>query len=569
MSQKKLFYSLQLYVITIVMFLIGGLLLIYYNNNYMVAYWAVGIVAIFCTPKRWISSWRDFVVPAWWEGSYTQTIKKIKMVCFFTVAFTIVVHGFLFANEFFSHDSLMTLYNQYDILPFYSGVGRFLIPIYETIKGEVVSPWIVGVLFFCWMALANLLTIKLFDVNSLGRQVIVCGLMCSNVTLSLTGATYIYCMDEYAMALFFAVAAAYLFQKCPHGGFLGVLCLVLSMALYQSYFTITLVFCYLFAILNILKGRPLWDVIKQGVKSLVLMIGSFILYFMTWTMVCKLLEIEKNRLGETMLTKSMSELWQVICTAISTYTTYLTTESGYLFGVLFPLLNILLIIILCINVIMWVRNKTIPIQSKVLLISLIIIAPFVFNSSSILLAGNASYLTHYARMLIYLLVLIVVEQNIDHSLLECIRLRRIAGVLLCLVIWQNTVFANQIYMKKDFEKVSTALIVSRLIERVEQVEGYVPGETPVTFVGHLSENAYLNRGRAGYENVKFLPGLGSDNAVTYTGTLYSYLGVYLNYPISLIDGEVFSEDEQVKNMPVFPQIGSVEMIDQTVVVKLS
>lgn len=569
-NEKIVFGALQIYIIAIIAFLVGGLLLIYYENAYVTVYWLFGMAVIFCTPRRWISTCKAVVLPAWWELSRPKTVRLIHVVGLSTLFFTIAIHGFLFANEFFSHDSLITIYNQYDILPFYSGVGRFLIPIYETIKGEAVSPWIVGLLFLLWMTLANLFVVKLLNINSIVRQVLVCGLMCSNVTLSLTGATYIYCMDEYALALLLAVLAAYFFCRCNYGEGIGVLCLVLSLSMYQAYFTVTLVLCYLVAIQRLLRGQTTGNVVKQGVKNIILMACAFMLYFVFWTAVCTVLTIEKARLGETLLSSGLTELWSTIYQSASEYIIYITTESGHFFGILFPAVNFLLLIILCVQLFGWLRRKEVHISKKIVLITLIACAPIVFNAASILLAGNASYLTHFGRALIYLLILMVVELKFSFIKdFKSSRLPIVAGLLICLVIWQNTVFANQIYMKKEIEKSSTISMITRMIERVEQMDGYVPGETSVAFVGNLSMNLYLNRGRVGFEKIVFLPGLGSDNAVTYTSTIITYITTYLNYPLLVVDGTAYSAMEQVQKMPSFPEPDSIAMIDGTVVVKLS
>ena len=55
-------------------------------------------------------------------------------------------------------------------------------------------------------------------------------------------------------------------------------------------------------------------------------------------------------------------------------------------------------------------------------------------------------------------------------------------VLVGAIIFNNVVFANQVYLKKVLEYDATASLATRVVDRIEQTDGYVPGETTVAFV---------------------------------------------------------------------------------------
>ena len=87
-----------------------------------------------------------------------------------TAAFSFAAHGFLFANEFFSHDSVSYFTYATGAPAFYTGIGRFLIPVYECVKGDVAAPWLIGLLFTGWMTLTALLTADLLR----RRKLVIC-----------------------------------------------------------------------------------------------------------------------------------------------------------------------------------------------------------------------------------------------------------------------------------------------------------------------------------------------------------------------------------------------------------
>ena len=107
----------------------------------------------------------------------------------------------------------------------------------------------------------------------------------------------------------------------------------------------------------------------------------------------------------------------------------------------------------------------------------------------------------------------------------------------------------------------------KLGDRIELLEGYVPAETPVAFVGRLDRNDYLNRGRDEFQALDKTVGLWSDYSATYN--LGRYLTDYLNYPLVWDTETDFSQVPEVQVMPAFPDAGGIRMVDGTVVVKLS
>lgn len=56
---------------------------------------------------------------------------------------------------------------------------------------------------------------------------------------------------------------------------------------------------------------------------------------------------------------------------------------------------------------------------------------------------------------------------------------KVIMVLLCLLLFANTVFANQMYLYKSLVYQNTLLSLNRVFDRLEQTEGYEAGITPV------------------------------------------------------------------------------------------
>ena len=483
-----------------------------------------------------------------------------------TVVCSFAAHGFLFTNELFSHDSISYFTYATGSFSFYTSIGRFVIPIYEWIKGDVAAPWLIGILFILWMTLTSLLVTQLLKIRSAVGMILTSGLLCTNVALTLTGATYIYCMDEYAFALFTATAAAWFFTRGRWWILPGVAVLVVSLAVYQAYFTVAACFCFLVILQRLVCGDRFRSVLLAGIQYLILLTASFIAYYGVWTFICQTTDVAKRRVEESLLAGGgMEQIFALVKDANREYVGYLFDSTGVL-GHLMVLVHALLIVVLVWKLISVLLSKSLFWGNKILLLGLICLIPTAFNSASILLAGSATQLMTFAWELPYLLLVLCLDPA-EKSCNRTAVLRVVPIVLLCCVLWQHTVYANQVYMKKELDHTATVALASRIIDRIELTEGYLPGETPVAFVGRLDRNTYLNHGRDEFTELDHTVGLWSDYSATYN--LGRYLTDYLNYPLVWDTETDFSQHEEVLSMPAFPSADGIRMINGTVVVKLS
>lgn len=495
----------------------------------------------------------------WW----TPEIKRAALLTgIATVVMSLVAHGFLFTNEFFSHDSLGYYFSfERGSVSFYVSVGRFGISVYELIKGNVAAPWLMGLLFTLWMALSAFLVVRLLGIRSPLGMALTSALLCSNPAMTLTGATYIYCMDEYAFALFAAVAAVYLFRRGRWWTVAGVAALVVSISVYQAYFTVALGLCVLLVMKRLTDNEK--GAFLEGVRYVALLAAGFVVYYGVWTVLCAVLDVEKMRTGESILS-NLGQLPAQVVTAAARYMERLLLAKDVL-GYFRPALHWVMVLLLGWRLIVFLLDREVRPGDRVLMAVLCLLLPVAFNAPQILFPAAASELTTFSWELPYLLLIMWMEPAARRpSGKAC---RSAAAVALCGVLWFHTVYANTVYLKKELEKGATISLATRVIERVEQVEGYVPGQTYVALVGRLDLNDFLNRGRPGFEDVEATVGLFRDYSATYA--LDFYITDYLNYPMLFDKYTDFSQDPQVQAMPVYPDAGAIQMVNGVVVVKIS
>lgn len=431
------------------------------------------------------------------------------------------------------------------------------------LKGSASAPWLIGILFTLWLSLAAVLTVRLFQMQTMAGIILTGGLLCTNAALSLTGATYVYCMDEYALALLAAVAAAWCLCRCPHGEILGVLLTAVSLSLYQAYFTVAAAFCFLTVIQALLKNEKTGTVVRYGFRCLALLASGFCLYFLLWTAACSAMGLEKLRMEDTLFSGGAAAfLARVLDSAYSYFSGLLDGRS--ILGMLYPATNLLLWFAVFFWLVGWLRSKELSKGNKFLLFIAVCLLPFVFNSGLILFSTYHGLMA-FNTGLGGIMLLLCAKQLFPNS--PCRRFRAMAVLLSLILLWQNVVFSNQAYMKKELLKAPTLSVVTRIIDRVEETEGYIPGETPVAFVGALTQSPYLAKKQEEFQAFSEIIGMGGAYSPTYN--FANYVITYLNYPMNIDGWTDFAAMEEVQAMPAFPLAGSVRYVGNTIVVKLS
>lgn len=144
----------------------------------------------------------------------------------------------------------------------------------------------------------------------------------------------------------------------------------------------------------------------------------------------------------------------------------------------------------------------------------------------------------------------------------------------------KTIFSNEIYTRKFLQQQSTLSLVTRIIDRVEQIDGFDPQTTPIVFLGRANELATFAE-MPGLPTIAInmpnesspIPLAGFKGyAITWDATIYAYLSYYLQYPAIRVGQDVTDailSSPQIQPMSNFPAKDSIKMIYGVVVVKLS
>ena len=113
--------------------------------------------------------------------------------------------------------------------------------------------------------------------------------------------------------------------------------------------------------------------------------------------------------------------------------------------------------------------------------------------------------------------------------------------------------------------------MTRVLERLEETPGYVPGETPVVLLGFLPSST-VAMVRPGFERISQYQGMRSTYADAYERSHAWYLRSLLGWNIRVVPWEEaaeLQETELAQRIPLFPDEECVQIIDGIAFVRLS
>ena len=514
-----------------------------------------------------------------------QKLAKVKndknffVVMVSTFLFGLIAHGYCYFNLLYTHDSVILYQGD---TAWQISLGRFLQPVYLQIRGGFYTPCLVGALSLLFIALSAYLILKLLDIENKFLVCLVCGVLTVNATVILLNATFLPWLDIDMASLLSAVLGVYCVRKYRKGFIIAPFFFFITIGLYQSFFQVAVALLMILSIKDILELKKTKEVLRSGIKAVLSLLAGLILYYLILQIVLRVTGIALstgyngiNRVGQ--YSGITSVLWCV-------YETYHRVLSYFLHPIVFhreimALVDFIIIGLSAVFLSGTVIKKKIRGWDLFLLAGLILLMPFGINVICFISQGMEHELMIYSFFFVYIFALYLGDVFIKEKGIKTINIENIGkmqifqkysiSALVAVLLFNSIIFANQTYLYKNFVYQNTLLVMDRVIDRIEQVDGYVVGETPVAIVGSL-EKSKLADPYDDFEKLGF--GLGSAFSVDYYETYTGFFRDLLRYPINLLSFEEFLKwggVEEVQEMPAFPEKGSCRMIDGTMVIKFS
>lgn len=512
-----------------------------------------------------------------------QIQPKLKKIALYTLIFMVLLHGYRYVSLGFSHDSLAFAW-QPD-LEWQISLGRYMQPFYWwIIRGRIAAPFIVGVLSYGYMVGSVYGVASLLDLKAKTSLFLLAGLMCGSLAFIALDATYSHTADVYMLALMLNIAAAWL---CLRGRrrvpsvLAAVVLLVISTGLYQAYLQVFTALTMVWALLRLLKAddRAIPEAAARCAQSFLALMLAMALFFVGYYVVMAVTGVEavsrENSIGGMKVLSGAA-----LVDMVKTTWKMPLRQLGRLQGRIAPLARMLTAVVLMTGAaatIFTARRSRVSAWQALGMAVLALLLPFGMNWICLFCGGVVHDLMMYAYIVPLLAALAANERAWNLALADegkqIGKKTRAAACVLPLAVltllFDRGIYANQIYLKKDLEYDTTLSVMTRVVDRIEQVEGYIPGETPVEFLGDI-QRSQLAMTRPAFAHLDSLTGTEENYAITYGDTFWMYLEDVMGYPIKRFRETKNEEQERVTDdMPCFPDKDSVQMVDGVVFVKLA
>ena len=518
--------------------------------------------------------------------------KNLLYIAISCIVLWLLTHGYRFMNNIFTCDSLIEVF-QDDIL-FQRSLGRFMHPLVMVLRGTICSPWLIGCVSLILMILSAFLLAEILKIENPLSIFIMCGILICNNTMICSAAGFLPWMDVYMAALFLAVLGVWLFQKNKIYTYIaGCFSLACSMGFYQAYIDVAITLLVMLVIVNLAEKKEIKKSLITAAKYIGGLIASGVLYLIIYKGVCKLHHIEETSSYHGMADVGNYENVSIVDAFIITYKKFVelafkqeTFVSTYLAGINIQkawvvLLNVCLVVsaLIIIGGLIYlnVKNK-IPFYQILLQIIGLFIIPFSINFVCFISKGVAHHLMTFAFSLIYVFALWITtkifnssdekteENSNDKSTknkYKNIWLKSAFIIPLILFIWNGIVYGNQLYFKIDMSDRAALSFATRMIDDIEDVDGYVAGVTPVAFVGTPERSDYM----LPVIYLKDVKDSTWNTPFAYDISLPYYMQIYMDVKINPTNSEIPAE--VLSGMPNYPQAGSMKFYGDTLVVKVS
>lgn len=205
------------------------------------------------------------------------------------------------------------------------------------------------------------------------------------------------------------------------------------------------------------------------------------------------------------------------------------------------------------------RHKTRAVN-LICVVFCLLLLPLVSNLSCLLSGGQSHQLMYYAVWMMDLLALLLLG-DVHHKPLTVL-CAALTGVLLL----GGVQTANGLYVRKQIEQNAAVSTMTRVLDRLEHTESYVPGETEVVFLG-IPAPAKIDA----FADTYRLTGSTKTSPISHEPYYESFFRYLLPADIRLCDearrAEVITHID-ASALSVFPAEGSLTWIDGSIAVRM-
>lgn len=525
-----------------------------------------------------------------YDANYNKNKEKFKFIynkenitIFLTTIITsMIIHFQLYALMITGPDTLInSMYHQADVWEVM--LLRFGLYIVQAIKGNIVSPVLATLISSVFLGITVILVLDILKIKNKYFKYIIAIMFVVAPNISAT-LTFFYCSDAYILGLLLATLSVFIVRKYEKKKWtilVSGLLIALSMGMYQTYLSVTMVLCIATLIVDALNKKEIRQILISMFKYILMGIVGIVLFYLLSYLILLITKLPVSNYSgaDTIGLQTLLNLPNLLPEAYQSFFNYYFNDNmipnaiwhtNIVYTIIFGTMLISAFYIV-------IKNRVYEkIPNVIIALIFIVIAPVCFGIIEIMVPSVEIHILMACSMIfIFPIFFKILEMLPKTKFSKALKYTVIFGSLI--IIWNYTWQDNASYIAIKSMQNQAVETTSRLVTQIEQLDEYSP-EMPVLLLGGLEGNPYFNKSNTELETKKIYNrtwGFISNSSTIWWGNLdswrkilYEYIGVNLNLVSEWESTSIF-DTEEYKNMKYYPKKDSIKIINNTVVVKLS
>jgi len=514
--------------------------------------------------------WMEDKLKKWVAG--ISKSERVAVICTFLC--TILAHLYLWTNTIPNFDGISRMYEvQQNTL-----YGRWSLHYSSYLYSFTQMPMVIGVLVAFFLAITVFFIVRLFELKSSLLAGMWGCLIAVFPALAYTS-THTYTVAAYMFSAALTAFSVWLVRKYKLGIIPAALILAYAMGTYQAYVCVAICICLLLVIQDMLKAEIPWiKAVLNGVRFVVFIILGTVIYYIVLQIFLEIKDLEMiSYLGIDEIAGGypLDMLGSILAKTYGQVGEFLFVKGAdntFNYGPLIAL-HVVLLLVGVVLLVRWVLERKMQkdILRLISVVLLLALLPLAVNFIQVMTPLSTPF-PHSKFTFVFLYFLPVLLADMCGKLnWKGIFAKVTEAVLIVAVLFQTVYFwqyDNVLYTALNQAHRATLTYATNLLSRVESCEGYQYG-MEVVVVGGFPADRY----DTDLENYKmiFQGGVLTSSVLPLNKHIYYYFNDWLNVPIGEPAEETFlrlTATQEFQEMPLYPNDGSVRIIDNCVVVKV-
>lgn len=513
-------------------------------------------------------------IPFW------KRLSPAVIIAFFSACITtFLVNGYSFSNILLNADAMGRFYFQYDG----ANRGRWFAQIAQDIANPMLLPWFSGIMSMIFIGISAALTVSIIKIKKQISAMLI-GSLCASFPSITMMMIHEYSRGAAFFGLMLMVLGTFLIVKYFWGFIPGIVCIALSLGIYQAYLGYGCALLMYLLMHDLLtkseEELSLRAFISKALKYAFCMIAGVLIYYLITSLTSSSEDLVDtnyitNGIGQVILTGA--NLLKVF-TIPFTFFIYDSAKQCYplmtwVFCII-GIISIALLIVLAVS-----KRKALPKWRWWMTALLLVILPIGYNIMYFLSSDVYGRMMYPLVAALFLPLVLLDSQPLDSTKAISYKTSQVATVILtiCFLIANHgyMLFADKTYMIMKLTYERTYSYTVKLSTRIESADGYEPG-MPLMVIGKFGRENVPSVPEAPLNDEMYsgLPKTDIYNNLLIASNYSEFAPVFMGTRYPLLDDEDTKEqikaiyETDIADMSVYPAASSIQVFDGVVVIKL-